>query len=160
MFSSRRGAASRREKGERRKGEAGGRRWNALPLTRWHGGLVVAGLAEAGLEGGRREKGLGSFGHCDREIAANGTGQMPFHFIVPGHSLFSAGTRVYPDRVTAAFTHQGATLLLQMGQQLTPLHIAMVISSAAGSSLSCCSRSVSSSSRTAALRSARHSSFV
>ena len=37
--------------GERRKGEGEGRRWNGLPSTRWLERLVVAGLAEAGLEG-------------------------------------------------------------------------------------------------------------
>jgi len=67
---------------------------------------------------------------------------------------------IYPDRTAAAFTQQLASLLLEVGQQLTPLHTAMVISSAAGSFLRCCSLSVSSKSRTAALRSARHSSFV
>ena len=68
--------------------------------------------------------------------------------------------RLPQNRGTSSLSKQLATLLLHMGQQLTPLHIAIVISSAAGSSLSCCRRSVSSSRRTAALKSARHSSLV
>ncbi len=57
-------------------------------------------------------KGSSPFGYGYREIAAYGTGQMPFHFIVPWHGLFPAGGGIHPDRMAAAFTQQLASLLL------------------------------------------------
>jgi len=103
---------------------------------------------------------LRSLRHFHRKIPADGSGQVALDFVVSRHRFLPTGRWVDPNRMIGPFPQETATMLLQMREKLASLHTAMETSSAAGSSLKASSLSVSRSSFTAALRSARQSSLV